>query len=133
MSIFTTSVAATLAVERHQQKLATRDNPSSFGQNLVGILDGKHETFGRCVDEIFVTWNQSDDKLYNLINTINQQYPDMQMVITITKMSNSRGQSRQRQEYFKEHWEPDDRNLSIRGTSSQPELHYQQVTRRKRR
>jgi hypothetical protein len=38
----------------------------------------------RCFDEIFLTWNESEDSLYDILNTMNRQYPDMKIAITIS-------------------------------------------------
>jgi len=37
----------------------------------------------RCLDELFLTWNESVDKLYDILNTINRQYPHLRMTITM--------------------------------------------------
>ena len=37
----------------------------------------------RCLNEIFLTWNESRDQLHDLIATIHQHHPDIRMVTTV--------------------------------------------------
>jgi hypothetical protein len=47
-----------------------------------------HILHHRCFDELFLTWNESEDKLYKILQTMNRQYPDIQMAITMSNNIN---------------------------------------------
>ncbi|CAF2796130.1 unnamed protein product [Rotaria sp. Silwood2] len=54
-------------------------------KDLVTILDNKNEIFVKSLDEIFFTWNESEERLSNILNTMNRHYPTIRRVITINK------------------------------------------------
>ena len=57
--------------------------------DLVKALVDKDEVFGRCLDEVFLTWNGSNDALRSLLNTtFKRQNPSMPITIEIGQKIN---------------------------------------------
>ncbi|CAF3857895.1 unnamed protein product [Rotaria sp. Silwood1] len=52
--------------------------------DLVRILHTKNEIFGRCFDEIFFTWNDSEQRLHDVLHTINRQLLNMPITMSIS-------------------------------------------------
>ncbi|CAF2935437.1 unnamed protein product [Rotaria sp. Silwood2] len=57
-------------------------------QDLVHLLNEKQEIFGRCFDEIFFTWNESEDRLRDILHTIHRQQPNIQISLSISQNIN---------------------------------------------
>ena len=43
----------------------------------------RHMSHCRCLNEIFLTWNESRDQLYDILATAHQHHPDIRMVLTV--------------------------------------------------
>jgi hypothetical protein len=55
-------------------------------EDLVKILDKNKEVFGRCLDELFFTWNKSKGDLQSFIRTIiNPKFPTLFITTAIGK------------------------------------------------
>ncbi|CAF1336877.1 unnamed protein product [Adineta steineri] len=52
-------------------------------QDLVKILHDKNEVFGRHFNEIFMTWNGTEDSLRHVIDTINRTHGHLRMTVNI--------------------------------------------------
>ncbi|CAF3316270.1 unnamed protein product [Rotaria sp. Silwood2] len=58
-------------------------------EDLVKILVNKNEIFGRCLDEMFLTWNKSKRELQSLIKRmIHKKYPKLSITSSIGKNIN---------------------------------------------
>ncbi|CAF4654832.1 unnamed protein product, partial [Rotaria socialis] len=53
-------------------------------QNLVNILNDKNEIFGRYNDELFFTWNKSEQRLQDILHVANQQWLTLQMRLCLS-------------------------------------------------
>ena len=54
--------------------------------DLVQVLIDKKEVFGRCLDEVFLTWNGSNNALRSLLNTTKKkQRPPMPITMAVGK------------------------------------------------
>ncbi|CAF2907439.1 unnamed protein product [Rotaria sp. Silwood2] len=53
-------------------------------QDLVRNLHNKNEIFGRCFDEIFLTWNDSEQRLHDILQTLNRQVLNIPITIFIS-------------------------------------------------
>ncbi|CAF4059560.1 unnamed protein product, partial [Rotaria sp. Silwood2] len=50
-------------------------------QELMATLNVQNEIFGRCFDEIFFTWNESQERLHDLLHTMNRYQPEIQITL----------------------------------------------------
>ena len=58
-------------------------------EDLVKMLVNKKEIFGRCIDEIFLTWNEPENELQSFIEmAINKKYPTLSITTSIGKKVN---------------------------------------------
>ncbi|CAF2890491.1 unnamed protein product [Rotaria sp. Silwood2] len=57
-------------------------------QDLMTILNNKKEIFARCFDELFFTWNESEQSLHDILHTMNRQNPQIQIILSMSNNIN---------------------------------------------